>query len=61
MVRHICPKWERVVNFVTREVWGAVVPPGDRGLIVTESLVAMRAHPVEDWWVKNPEAGERLR
>ena len=40
-VRRICPRWERVVSFVTKEVLGAVVPSGDQGLIGTESLVVI--------------------
>ena len=49
MVRHICSKWGGVVNFVMREIWWVVVPPGDRGLIGTESLVVIPrgALPVE--------------
>ena len=41
MVRHICPEWEGVVNFVMRKVWWVVVPPGDHGLRMTESLVVI--------------------
>ena len=63
MVRHICPKLEGVVSFVMREVWWVVIPPGGRGLIGTESLVVIPrgALPVEGWWVKDREAGERLQ